>query len=628
AGHLYGGHVNHVWAYPWMAAVLGALEAFLSGPTLRRGVWLGAAAALILLAGVPQYFVFALGLVALWLLHFVLERKEERHDRVKLALKAGAWLGWSVALCAAQILPTLELAGESQRSASERPEFFTQYSLPPENLLTLFAPAFFGDAVRSPYWGRWYLWEVCGYVGVTTLLLAGLALGGTHRQRYFWLGVAAGSLLLAFGRYGFLPAGTDLFRAPGRFLLLFTLAFAALAGIGIDRFRRETTKTGYNLTGVCSLAILGIIFMMVVRVRLTPERWTGLLEWMKKLPDGSPTAGASLEATRSSLLVAALLLGASVPVLILLIVKPEKEHWARALFAGLVLVDVLGFSHRFFRRQPEKALYWPPALVSVLKERTGTDFRVGSFGGAPRPVAGNCQAAGIDSLLGYEPLLLRRYAEVVNRLENGDPATPFVELDSLAPTESLDFLAPRLWLIWDDVRIQEQGWRKLGTAGTGTIYENPHAFPRAWVVDHAVVLEAPLDRLQALARLRYDLRKTVILERMPDDAPPTPSDAPGRARLVSRGPGRYEIEAENKGEAYLVLSEAYYPGWSAEVDGRAADVLPADHLIQAVRLPPGKHTVHFRYRSRFLAPGLTATLLALLLPAGMALRRRLRPAAP
>jgi len=88
----------------------------------------------------------------------------------------------------------------------------------------------------------------------------------------------------------------------------------------------------------------------------------GPVEWDEELPDGSPTA-ARPGSDRSSLLVAALLLRASVPVLILLIVKPEKEHWA-ALFAGPRAVRRLGFSHRFFRRQPERPLL-APALVSV-----------------------------------------------------------------------------------------------------------------------------------------------------------------------------------------------------------------------------------------------------------------------
>jgi uncharacterized membrane protein YfhO len=101
-----------------------------------------------------------------------------------------------------------------------------------------------------------------------------------------------------------------------------------------------------------------------------------------------------------------------------------------------------------------------------------------------------------------------------------------------------------------------------------------------------------------------------------------PTEKPaGRAKVLAKRPGYYEIEAENEADAYLVLSEAYYPGWRAEVDGQAVDVLPANHLIQTNRLPAGKHVVRFEYRSRFLGLGFAVAALAVLIPVGLLVRR-------
>jgi uncharacterized membrane protein YfhO len=88
------------------------------------------------------------------------------------------------------------------------------------------------------------------------------------------------------------------------------------------------------------------------------------------------------------------------------------------------------------------------------------------------------------------------------------------------------------------------------------------------------------------------------------------------------------LEAESVGESYLVLAEAYYPGWSAEVDGKPVDVVPANHLIQAIRLAPGKHAVRFSYRSRFLGLGFAVAILAALVPVGIVLVRRRRSQLP
>jgi len=144
------------------------------------------------------------------------------------------------------------------------------------------------------------------------------------------------------------------------------------------------------------------------------------------------------------------------------------------------------------------------------------------------------QAAGIDSLLGYERLLLHPLCGGREPPQTG-PRDALRGAGLARAHGSLDFLAPRLWLIWDNVRIQGRGAES--DRGNGTIYENPCVF-RAVVVDPPVVLEAPLDRLHALARLRYDLRSRDP-ERMPDTRRPTPSDAPARGSS-SRGPGRYE----------------------------------------------------------------------------------------
>jgi uncharacterized membrane protein YfhO len=117
----------------------------------------------------------------------------------------------------------------------------------------------------------------------------------------------------------------------------------------------------------------------------------------------------------------------------------------------------------------------------------------------------------------------------------------------------------------------------------------------------------------------------VVLESFPADAPPVPTEkSAGRATVIARTPGYYEIEAENDADAYLVLSEAYYPGWTAEVDGRAADVLPANHLIQTIRLAAGKHVVRFQYHSRFLALGFAVAALAALVPVALLVRRHRR----
>lgn len=183
----------------------------------------------------------------------------------------------------------------------------------------------------------------------------------------------------------------------------------------------------------------------------------------------------------------------------------------------------------------------------------------------------------------------------------------------------VDMLAVRAW-IWE-------GYKRYRSASSQEpdLLNYPDAMTRAWMVNNAVVIESRGERLQLLGRGKWDPRKTVVLEEFPPGAPPVPTEgSAGTARVMSRKPGEYLLEAENGADAFLVLSEAYYPGWSAEVDGAPAEVLPANHLIQAVRLPPGKHLVKFVYRSRFLGVGVAIALLAAFAPVAIELVRRRR----
>jgi hypothetical protein len=251
--------------------------------------------------------------------------------------------------------------------------------------------------------------------------------------------------------------------------------------------------------------------------------------------------------------------------------------------------------------------HFPLENEKVLRSLCGSDGRVGPFRSSVSTI-GICQAHGLDVVGGYEPMMLRRYAELMNAARGAPLDTNMFILSSVADLPVIDMLAVRAWV--------SSGW---------TITPQKQPMPRAWVVNNAAVLEAKQDRLRVLTQGPWDPRKSVILEEYPAGTPPVPTEAPaGMAQVISRKPGEYLLEAENQADAFLVLSEAYYPGWSAEVDGKPTEVLPANHLIQAVRLSPGKHVVRFAYRSRFLGVGVAIALLAAFAPAAIELVRRRR----
>jgi hypothetical protein len=93
--------------------------------------------------------------------------------------------------------------------------------------------------------------------------------------------------------------------------------------------------------------------------------------------------------------------------------------------------------------------------------------------------------------------------------------------------------------------------------------------------------------------------------------------------VVEDSDERVALRMDAKRAGYLVLSDTYYPGWQATVDGRRAKVRPADVAFRAVAIPAGRHTVAFEYHPWSVKLGGALSLAALAAIAlGLLLTRR------
>jgi hypothetical protein len=156
------------------------------------------------------------------------------------------------------------------------------------------------------------------------------------------------------------------------------------------------------------------------------------------------------------------------------------------------------------------------------------------------------------------------------------------------------------------------GFARVPTASGPQIHENTAVLPRAFIVHRAEVIPTEQAVLERMLRDDFDPSETVILEQAPAqgaglEEPPPLSDLRG-AEIKVYEPHRVEIEADLKGDGYLVLSDTFYPGWRAYVDGQEVQIHRADYLFRAVFLEEGQHHVEFRYRPLFLRIGLVLAL--------------------
>jgi len=126
------------------------------------------------------------------------------------------------------------------------------------------------------------------------------------------------------------------------------------------------------------------------------------------------------------------------------------------------------------------------------------------------------------------------------------------------------------------------------------IWEYKQALPRVFLASQSIVESEPQKIVDKLLDPSTDLRTTVIVES--DEAKISfPTARSHTASIVEYLPSSVTIKTEAQQAGLLFLSDTYYPGWKAFVDGVESTIYRANFVFRAVRVPGGVHEVRFIY---------------------------------
>ncbi len=159
------------------------------------------------------------------------------------------------------------------------------------------------------------------------------------------------------------------------------------------------------------------------------------------------------------------------------------------------------------------------------------------------------------------------------------------------------------------------------------ILHNGRAQPRTWLVAEAAAVDAEeaLRRIRGESANTFDPARTALLEVKPNELPALPGGglAPDSSIRITRyEPNRLLLETSAPTATVLVVSEMFYPGWVATVDGQPAPILLTDYLLRGVALPAGQHKVEMYYAAPAARTGALISALTLLLLGGLAIYTR------
>ncbi len=539
-----------VYTAAWLPGVLLAVDAIIDRPTPRRAAGLAGIVALQALAGWPYTVALTALAAALYALPLLGARAYHAGEAPWRAALAFAAAGAAAGLLAApQLLPALELLSRSCRALGSVIESQAIFVDPPHDP-ALFFRNLFNHGVND---------AVPGWISLVLASLA-IALRSPRRGRLaLLLGIGGFGLLASFPNhlpvYGWLrelPLLGD-FRFPYRYRLLSTLALAIAAGAGTTALQRALVR----------------------------RQWTARVAGLGAL--------------------ALLVLTATAPTL--RGVTPFARSFGPPRSVSEKLADI-GVS---WRPDPFQRVFW-----------TG--------------IAHKIRAPGSDFVIhDMEPLTLARTAQLLTYFETGRPST----LLTLRPPKGRkreDWVAAPFfgWLnvparsqraaildvfsIGTIVTAKPPGWlarryeRLTPPEAELSVFHNPHALPRAYLA--ATARQAPA-KLPAALRLltsdSFDPRVEVLL----DDVPPQLLERSGSAAVEQLGrvaireyrAERVTLRTSAPVPGIAVLTDAFFPGWYAFLDGEPVELLRANLNFRGVVVPAGDHVIEMHYQPRSLRWG-------------------------
>jgi hypothetical protein len=539
----------------------------------------GIAFGIAVLAGHPQTaFLEAVGLALVALVWAFQRAPAGRRGMVRGPFVLGVMLLIGFGVSAAQWVPTYEFTRQSTRPGVGFDFLSSGFSLW-EIPLDIVAPRVLGGLPP--------------YSGVLPLLLA---LSCLWVRRHALAGIASAlmvaGLLLSLGGHTFLyPAlymlvpGFDLFRNQERSIFLYTLGVALLAGAGGSlvygrlthperaRLRNVTRRGEVLLVGLGGLGVAAYVWQLPAEVSgVGAQRWRDIVHW---------------------LFFAVLILSLGLSLLMARTRIPRIRVALPGLLVGLIVLDLftVSWETQLQRRRPNE-VFQPSDIVRRLQAETILT-RVDNRG----------VLNGNHGLVYAIPTVTQSFALHLERVETAAARLPRERFYDLL---NVRFVATREQQpTFGSPIVREQ----FGDS-TNLLYER-EPWGAAYIAPEAVAAHTAEQALEAVARPEFDPRRVAVIEVAAGES--LSRGGSGEVVAYDRQWNRVAVDATAPTGGYLVLSEMWFPGWRAAVDGAPAPVLRANSLLRAVWLPPGEHRVVMTFEPESVRVGVIVSVMTALI---------------
>ena len=604
-----------------LPALFWAAERLLKRITVRNFVLAACLVAAQFFAGQPQTSLVSAFALSTYVVLRLTGDKRPWVETGRIALAyAGAWV-LGACLAAIQLLPMLEYMKESAAWA-----FRSQFNLkvyPWYELISFVIPNFFGTPYDGNYWGFANLVGTSCYIGVVPLILSLISLLSVRIHaslRNFWIiALLCGGIVYKVPLLAKITA-LPLFNAmdTNKFLVGIVFSLVVCFAVEFDRILGDSAPRVARK----ALLVSGVLLTFALVIHFYFRDFSAAL---------------GLRSYQARNLTVFLLLALAGLLLLHLREQGRLNRSVLWLFLALMYSDLFIFGHSYNAVASPGSIGETPKAIAALQKDLKSFRLLGTNNALPPNTS---ILYGVADIRGYDALTPSTYFNFISRLQPSyADLLPSLDLDEPAGRitsstlfkreiirmfsgmggENLRDLIRRAYY-WNtnlDNLITSKALDAFSVryilSGT-SIVENPHALPRVYLRREFDVTDEQ-SALQIVSQPDFDFNRRLLIsgvdEREAFQRPFAAADsspAEDRAEIAYQDPSHVEISLETAGVRILVLTDMYFPGWKAYLDGKAIQIYPANYLFRAVLLPDaGKHRVRFAYNPPSFTAGATIT---------------------
>lgn len=512
----------------------------------------------------------------------------------------------SLGIGAVQLIPGIELIVQSARSAHPYDFMLNKILLQGWQLITLFVPDFFGNPATRNYWVQdAYVGDVI-YLGLIPLFFVVFTLFSKKDffVKFFMFSVVVLFILITLNPLTELVYKINLpfLSSSASNLLVFIICFSLsmLCGFGVDTYLKNKYSFRKYLKILTPLAFFFLLLWIIVLI-LPRLHW---FSWENNLSISSHNLAYS-----TAILIIALILFSST------FINSKVKYAVVILLLFLTVFDLWRFFQKFNPFSPIEFIFPQSSMFEFLKKNSGID-RFWGYGNAAVQ-ANFATQYSVFSPDGYDPLYPKRYGEFIQSSKEGKIQTQsspqtrsdafiipgFGEsylVDNKSRLRVLDMLGVKYVLDRDEnassqktfpldrflLAYEKDGWK---------VFENKKRAPRIFLAGDYKVFSNIREFENIFFADSFDPSKIILLEENPIGFKAGNNSKLNDVKLISYFPNEVKVGVNTDTDKLFFLSDTYYPGWKAYVDGKETKIYRANYAFRAIAIPRGRHIVKFLY---------------------------------